>query len=250
MSYLFSIITICYNSEKTIEKTILSVKENSNNLAEYIIVDGGSTDQTLAIVNKYKDVVTKIVSEPDKGIADAFNKGIRMAQGKIIALINSDDILLEGTLEKIQEAYEEEIDVYYGNTLINNPYEGKKYLRNAADLEYFKYELPFVHQSSFVTKKAYDKYGLYSLEYKICMDYELLSKMYYSGAKFKYVDAVLSEFTYGGISYAAPFKTLKEDMSIAKKNGLKPIEAIVFEMKYALRIIIKRTLIKLKRKGR
>ena len=91
-----SLITISYNSKKHIEDTILSVTTQNYDNYEYIIIDGASTDGTLDIINKYQDKITTIITEPDKGISDAFNKGIRLCTGDIIGIINSDDILLPG----------------------------------------------------------------------------------------------------------------------------------------------------------
>ena len=99
-----SIITICYNSAQTIEKTIQSIVEQDYTNREYIIVDGLSTDNTLSIVNKYSKQIDVIISEKDKGISDAFNKGITRASGDIIVLINSDDILLPDALSKVAQA--------------------------------------------------------------------------------------------------------------------------------------------------
>lgn len=96
-----SIITITYNSEKTIEETILSIINQNYQNIEYIIIDGGSKDNTLNIINKYKTKISKVISEPDNGISDAFNKGIREATGDIIGIINSDDILNIDTLNEL-----------------------------------------------------------------------------------------------------------------------------------------------------
>ena len=97
----FSIITVCYNSEKTIERTITSLRNQSYQNFEYIIIDGGSTDSTLEIIKKNLDVVSILVSEKDEGIYDAMNKGIDLASGEIIGIINSDDWYENDTLENI-----------------------------------------------------------------------------------------------------------------------------------------------------
>ncbi len=106
---LFSIITVCYNSEKTIERTIKSVLNQTESNYEYIIVDGGSTDKTLDIVKNYEDAFNgrlKYISEKDNGIYDAMNKGIGMAKGELIGLINSDDYYELDALENIKKEYE------------------------------------------------------------------------------------------------------------------------------------------------
>lgn len=98
-----SIVTITYNSEKTLEETILSVVNQNYCNLEYLIIDGGSKDSTLKIEDKYRDKISFVISEPDKGIIDAFNKGIKYASGDIIGIINSDDILCDGALQAIAD---------------------------------------------------------------------------------------------------------------------------------------------------
>src|SRR6187402_2271204 len=98
---LISIVTVVYNAKETIERTIKSVISQSYKNIEYIVIDGGSTDGTLDIINKYKSDISKLVSEKDKGIADAMNKGIGYAKGELIGLINADDWYEEGALEKV-----------------------------------------------------------------------------------------------------------------------------------------------------
>ena len=100
-----SIITISYNSKKTIEDTIRSVVSQKNDDVEYLIIDGKSTDGTLEIVDRYRDQIDVLVSEPDNGVSEAFNKGIRYSKGDVIGIINSDDLLYEGAIEKIQETF-------------------------------------------------------------------------------------------------------------------------------------------------
>ena len=113
-----SIITITYNSEKTLEDTIQSVARQNYPDLEYIIVDGGSKDATLDTVKKYSNVVTKWISEPDKGISDAFNKGIKIASGELIGIINSDDMLTDNSLNIIAKNIKPETDVIYGNAIM------------------------------------------------------------------------------------------------------------------------------------
>lgn len=115
-----SIVTISYNSEKTIEDTILSVISQDYPNKEYIIIDGASTDNTLNIIAKYKANISKVISEKDDGISDAFNKGISNSTGDIICLINSDDRLLPGALSKVAQEFDGKADIYCGNVLLWN----------------------------------------------------------------------------------------------------------------------------------
>lgn len=235
-----SIITICYNSEKTIENTITSVlKQNYDNI-EYIIIDGGSTDNTLDIVEKYANEKFIIVSEKDHGISDAFNKGIQKATGDIIGLINSDDMLCEDALNYIDKAYSTKpSDVIYGNTLVIDKSNNLVIKKRASSIKGIKYEMPFIHQSSFIKKSAYGKFGLYSLNYKICMDYDLVARIYKGGGTFQYIDKYISIFSYGGTSCKHPIRTINEDMKIAQSYGLCKLEALIYKGKRIPRAIIK-----------
>lgn len=123
MNWKISIVTICKNAENEIIDTLQSVLLQDYSNLEYIIIDGGSTDETNNIINQYygllqsKGIKTVYISEPDKGISDAFNKGISISTGDIIGLINAGDTLLEHSLRTISENFDEQLDVLYGNTV-------------------------------------------------------------------------------------------------------------------------------------
>lgn len=194
-----SIITVCYNSGTTIEETILSVISQDYENYEYFIIDGGSTDETLNIVGKYKDNISVVVSEPDKGISDAFNKGILLASGDVIGLINSDDLLAKGALNTLAASYSPEVDVYRGNMIIEDGESGKIYQSRPTMFFSKTSRISNVcHPSTFVKKEAYQKWGSYRIEFKYMMDVDLLYRFYFSGAKFKYIDASLAVFRTGG----------------------------------------------------
>lgn len=229
-----SIITSSLNSEKTIEKTIKSVISQEYPDIEYILIDGGSTDHTMDIVEKYRSHFAYIVSEKDRGIADGFNKGIMRATGDIVGIINTDDIMLSGVAKKLADIYDENTDIYYGDHIVIDKENDTECYHKANPLNQLKFCLPFSHQSVYITKKCYEKFGLYSLEYKICMDYDLIRKMHKNGAVFKYIPMALCEFSYGGASYVNPLSTVNECMSIAMKYGLSKREADIFKTKYLL----------------
>ena len=221
MDHKISIITITYNSEKTLEETILSVINQGYSNLEYIIIDGGSKDGTLDIINKYKDHISIVVSEPDEGISDAFNKGIRASTGEIIGIINSDDLLLPNALTNLVEAYEPDVDVYRGDIIIWDQEKDLKYTSKPSMV--FKPELKSVnvnHQATFVTKKAYEKYGLFKVNYRYMMDQDLLIRLYQGGAKFKYIPRELAVSRCGGVTDHTNFKKgLHEYLSMIKENG-------------------------------
>lgn len=226
MEKKISIITITYNSENTIEETILSVIKQQYSNLEYIIIDGGSTDATLDIIDKYRSSIHKVISERDKGISDAFNKGIKAATGEIIGIINSDDVLNINTLKVLNETVEKfpDCDVYYGNGIIfdNKTNHVYKPLNEIDDI--LKYMF-VCHPATFVKRTAYEKYGLFDINYKCAMDFELLSKMYLNGAKFKYFDYECTWFRLGGTSKKQSILTKNESIKVAIRNGVNSKEA-------------------------
>ena len=220
-----SIITITYNSEATLEETIKSVIAQDYPELEYIIVDGLSQDGTMDIVNKYRDNISVVISEKDKGISDAFNKGIRVATGDVIGIINSDDMLMPDALKKIAEQMQEDTDVIYGKAYrLYEDGSTRQYLPR--DLKIFTYKMPLVHPATFVKKSAYETYGYFNVEYRYCMDRAVLYKMYQGGAKFQYIDEFLAYYRMGGTSENQYWNgTLKEGEQISIDFGMNPLKA-------------------------
>lgn len=206
-----SIITITYNSERFLEETIQSIISQDYPNLEYLIIDGGSKDATLQIVDKYKDKIDVVVSEPDRGISDAFNKGIQHATGEIIGIINSDDILMPHALQTIADQYDPKVDVYSGKVLFWND-ETDDTFESRPTLQFDKLKLQYgvAHPSRFIRKDAYERYGTYLINMRYNMDIELLCRFYKNGAKFSYVDANLAKFRLGGTT-ADPIFKKKED---------------------------------------
>ncbi len=206
-----SIITISYNSEKTIEETIQSIVSQEYPNLEYLIIDGGSKDKTLDIVEKYRDKISVVISEPDKGISDAFNKGIQHATGEIVGIINSDDILLPGALQSIADAYDTNIDVYSGNVLFWDDNNNNTCI-SKPDIDFSKLKLQYgvAHPSRFIRKDAYEKWGGYDLRFRYNMDTNLLCRFYQNGAKFVHIDKELTKFRMGATT-ADPIYKKKED---------------------------------------
>lgn len=238
-----SIITISYNSEKTIEKTIQSIVNQDYDNLEYLIIDGGSKDDTMKIVEKYRDQIAFVVSEKDKGICDAFNKGIAHATGDVIGIINSDDILLPGALSTVATYYKSEIDIYSGNVLMWNDQTGQTYVRKP-DLEYKGIRKSFkaCHPGRFIARKAYEKYGTYSLEFRYCMDVDLLIRFLRNGAKCIHIDKELTQFRIGATSSDVVFKKKKDIQALVRNNGGSKLDFIMIWwyriIKYYIRIFI------------
>ena len=190
-----SVITITYNSAATLEETIRSVTSQDYPALEYVIIDGGSTDGTLDIVQKYKEQIQVVVSEPDNGISDAFNKGIARATGEIIGIINSDDILLPGALQAVAEAYDPQVDVYSGLILF------------------------WDEKARFVRKDAYQRYGLYRVDLRYMMDIELLVRFYKQGARFLLVENPLAKFRIGGTTNDPIYKKKEDYRAFVQSYG-------------------------------
>ncbi|TDH23318.1 glycosyltransferase [Segetibacter sp. 3557_3] len=225
-----SIITATYNSQATIGDTIRSVNSQTYKNIEHIIIDGASTDNTLNIVKELHQ--GPVVSERDKGIYDAMNKGIAIATGDVIGIINSDDFLAnDEVIENVVKTFQSEIcDVVYGDLVYVDPVDTDKVLRRWIAGKYVPSQflqgwMP-PHPTVFVKKKLYSKYGHFNLELKSSADYELLLRLLFvNKAKVKYLPGVLVRMRSGGQSNRSFQNRLtahKEDYLAWKINGLSP----------------------------
>lgn len=197
-SVLVSVITIVYNGKKYLEQTIQSVLSQSYKNIEYIIVDGGSTDGTLDIIRKYDSQLAYWKSEPDKGISDAFNKGISLATGELIGILNADDWYEPEAIANIIRQYEPN-SVLHGNKQYWNQ-DGSKAHQAIPNLGILPLEMSLNHPTVFVSKCLYDVYGVFDLNYKLAMDYHLLLRLYSAGAKFIHIDHIITNMRLGGVS--------------------------------------------------
>lgn len=196
-----SVITVSYNSAKTIRKTIESVLGQNYDALEYIIIDGGSTDETVDILEEYGSGISYWVSEKDQGIYDAMNKGIKKCNGEIVAFLNSDDWYENNILEIVARYYEETCgDILYGNYFWIG--DGEKRLMETEDgiTNAIHYEWPFCHQAMFFKRKLYDEIGLFDLSYRISADYEWVLRAYIKGSKFVHIPTPICTFIAGGYS--------------------------------------------------
>lgn len=202
---LFSIITPCFNSEKTIIRTIESVLNQTITDYEYIIVDGASSDKTLEIIKSYEEKFKgklRVISEPDNGIYDAMDKGIKASNGQVIGIVNSDDYLERDALEVVKEQYDPSClhQILYGMVRFVD--------KSEQELEiHFSHHRNLLvggmicHPACFITKSVYDKYGLYSLDFKSASDYDyLLTIAEKDDIVFTPIYHILSNFRLGGIS--------------------------------------------------
>lgn len=225
-----SIITVAYNSAATIEETIQSVISQSYPHKEYIIVDGASTDNTMEIVNKYKDHIDRIISEPDRGISDAFNKGIALATGDLIGIINSDDHLLPETLEKVAACYDGETQIYKGDVMLWDPTTGYK-CREVSSTHFPL--MPFFchvsHAGMFVTADCYKWLGGYDVNIRLPMDLDFVIRATKAKARFKKIDVVVAEFRGDGATHANSILHKRKDyFRVITNNGGNLLHATIF----------------------
>ena len=188
---IFTIITVSFNAKSTIEESILSVINQTYPYIEYIIIDGGSTDGTIDIIKKYDKYLAYWISEPDKGIYDAMNKGIEKATGKWINFMNAGDTFYDNNvIEYIAQQVDDNIDIIFGNTHLI--YTFGDYILKGGKVSSQQY-MPFCHQSSFSCSKLMKRYG-FDLTYKICADKNFFYIAYNNHAIYKYVDMMISNY--------------------------------------------------------
>ena len=227
-----SLITVTYNSGKTLAYSIESVLLQSYPDIEYIIVDGASKDDTVSIIKEYDPKFNgrmKWISEPDKGLYDAMNKGIRMATGDIIGILNSDDFFTSNeVLQKVVNAfhYDTELNAVYGDVHFVNPdnldkcvryYSSKVFNRSLMKLGFMP-----AHPSFYIRKECFDKYGLYKTDYKIAADFEFLLRVIYkNNIRTKYLPMDMVTMRTGGAStsgFESHKRIMKEHLRAFQEN--------------------------------
>lgn len=202
-----SIITAAYNSSAHIADCVKSINDQTYHDIEHIIVDGASSDNTLEIVNGIPNRVVKIISEPDKGIYDAMNKGILAATGDVVGILNSDDFFTsDDVIQTVVDSFKNnDIDALYGDVHFVSPDNLSKSVRYYSSSVFkpllFRFGFMPAHPSFYMKKECYDKYGLYALDYKIASDYDLLIRyLYKEKIKYKYIKKDFVTMRTGGVS--------------------------------------------------
>jgi len=226
-----SIITVVYNNEETIENAILSVDNQSYQSVEYIVVDGASTDGTLGIIKRNQDKLTKFISEPDKGIYDAMNKGIQLATGDVIGVLNSDDFYANNqVISEVLELFDanSELDMVMGNIDFVHTGNLSSPVRFYSSAKFLPWKLKFgfmpAHPATFIKRSAYDKVGLYKLGYEIAADFDIFVRLLLiDQCKYKVLNKVLVRMRLGGVSTSgirSYYVASKEMVRSLKENGL------------------------------
>lgn len=222
-----SIITVCYNSASTIADTIRSVLEQSYDDIEYIIIDGQSKDETLKIIDEYRDSVSKIVSEPDKGIYDAMNKGLALASGDAITFLNSDDVFAnEGVVQTVVDAMQQSgVDLVFGDIQF---VKGKEVVRHYSSKNFKPWQLRFgwmpPHPGSLAKRELFQRLGTFDASLKLAADYEMYVRwLLVGGASFSRVDDVLVHMSLGGastVSWRARLQANREIVTACRNNNI------------------------------
>ena len=248
---LVTIITVVFNGEKYLEQTIQSVINQNYDNVEYVIIDGGSTDGTVDIIRKYEDKIDYWVSEPDGGLYYAMNKGIQLATGELIGLINSDDFYNDGTISKVTDQYvnpQKLRSVIISGAIFRTDSQGnikiRLYTSHKSLEEQIEWRMPLHHPATFVSCDVYKTIGAFNTKYKIAGDYDFIYRAFHSRkVKFLIIDDFLTSMRLGGLSEEGimsiwikakeNFQVRKDNISLAKNfliflfvllvNGIKQI---------------------------
>ena len=222
-----TIVTLTFNSEKTIAETIDSVLKQKYQDIEHLFIDNVSTDKTLQIIkDRYNktDKNYRIISEPDNGISDAFNKGIKNASGEIVVFLNSDDSYTDQDVigDVIERFKDDRIDYVHGNMKFIDTDFGTNVRRPL--LCSLEYAFPYNHPTFFVRKRVYDKVGLFNLKYKYAMDFHLICRLYQSPTQPKFISSYIEgrplvKMKAGGVSWLHELSSIDEVKRALREFG-------------------------------
>ena len=229
-----SVITINYNGANHLEQTIKSICDQTYKQYEYIVIDGDSTDNSLEIIQKYSSNITKIISERDKGIADAMNKGYTNSSGDFLLFIHSDDYLLSKDslfeaskwLDDIHEIYS--FNIKFGNELASRIYTP----RGFNPWMYFKFGL--LHQGVLCHRNVFEKYGNFDTQFKLAMDYDFFLRAYKNGVKLKSCPYILSFMRDSGVSSKLDKRSLRTRFLEEKKAQYNNNPSLILKALYPI----------------
>jgi glycosyltransferase involved in cell wall biosynthesis len=227
-----SVVTVSYNSSGTISDTIKSVLSQAYPNIEFIIVDGSSTDGTFDIIKSFGSKVSKFISEPDKGIYDAINKGIRLASGDIVGILNSDDFFYNNdVIQTVAKTFQEDskIEAIFGDIVFVDRARTSKIMRYYSSEKFspekFKFGFMPAHPSFYAKRELFERFGYYKTDYKIAADFELLVRfLYINHIRYKYLPMPFVSMRRGGISNRSVLSNItlnREILRACKENGIK-----------------------------
>lgn len=218
-----SIVTAVYNGERFLEQAIESVRSQTYPTIEYTVIDGGSTDNTLEIIRQYERHIAFWLSEPDRGISDAFNKGIATSHGALIGLLNADDWLSPDQIARGVAALEDpSFDFAFGDLQFHDA-RGEATFLMSGDPDYarsIRSRMPELsHPTVLARRSAYERVGLFDTTLRYAMDYEWLLRLHVAGGRGRYVPGLLGHMRVGGASDVALIDALSEVRTIAMRYG-------------------------------
>ncbi|EAS44614.1 glycosyltransferase [Photobacterium profundum] len=249
-----SIITVCFNSEKTIEDTLKSVQSQTYSNIEYIVVDGLSTDRTNDIVAQYGDVVSVHISEKDSGLYDAMNKGIKHATGDVIGILNSDDVFASSSsVEQLMSGFiSSDIDAVYSDLVYVSEFDLNKITRLYSS-KIFKKSLirlgiMLPHPTFYAKREAYVKFGFYKTDYRVAADFELITRFLANGVKTYRVPEISVKMREGGVSSSGLAWRIHQNFEIVRacrENGIRTsIFLVMLKLPYKLATLLTRWFVK------
>lgn len=240
-----SIITVAYNAQDTIAATLDSVAAQKYPDIEHIVVDGASTDDTLEVVRRLGRHVDLVISEPDHGIYDAMNKGIRAATGDVIGILNADDQYAnDQVLAKVASVMSREsLDALYGDVSFFRPNNPEKTIRRYRSRWFSPSRIVWgwmpAHPSLFLHRRVFEQYGVYRTDFRIAGDYEFVARIFKNGTlRYRYLPEVLVRMRSGGMSTAGWRSTLllnREVLRACRENGIRTNYAMLLS-RYPLKI--------------
>lgn len=243
-----SFVTPTYNSAKSIKNNVDSILSQTYQNFEHVIIDNASSDSTRDIIKDaysqtQKTAKLRIISEKDKGISDAFNKGVSAANGDVIAILNSDDCYHEAQIvEKIMAVFEAipDVDFVHGDMLFIDPHFGTN-LRKPLECD-LEYAMPYNHPTMFVRRRVYETIGHFNLQYRYCMDFDLVCRMMINNCKGFYLPETITRMYSGGASDTNEMKALNEFQKILESHGRLTAKARKWYKQKRLRITLKQSL--------
>ena len=241
-----SVITVCFNSVSTIRDTLISVAGQTHPDIEHIIIDGQSTDGTLEIVTQYSARIAKVLSEPDLGIYDAMNKGIRVATGDVIAFLNADDIYANSdAIARVVRTFEmETLDAVFGDVMFYRHDRPLHPLRRYSSEHFRPARIAWgwmpAHPALFLKREVFDRVGPFRTDYHIAGDFEFVARAFYnSGLRYRYISEVLVNMSMGGVSTGGLRNTAllnREVLRACRENSI-PTNILKILSKYPIKVL-------------
>ena len=251
-----SIVTVCFNSVETIEDTFKSIESQTFTDIEYIVIDGGSTDGTKDIIEKYSDLITIYISEKDNGLYDAMNKGIALSTGDVIGILNSDDVLADKyVIEKVVAGFDSEsLDAVYSDLLYVSKHDLNKstrlYSSKVFSQKLIKFGIMLPHPTFYARRRCYDNFDLYKTNYRVAADFELLARFMSKGIKIRRLPFISVKMREGGISSSGLMWRVHQNFEIVracKENNIYTnIFMVMLKLPYKLATLFTRYVVKIK----